>query len=321
MIGSETYAGFLDQWYLQSFVAEGGSAVKFVVPADDAAAREFGASIVARATAAGFVGARVDAVRTRVHQIEQVFYEVARQIDWDALATRTVIRAYEAARWPVPEGGELAVGPVAAHHGADPGEVTRDVNRALQQLLQKDFAMVYEFRTAALRLCQAKLGTGQVTEAEREAVLGWLKGELRQMSLLRSAAIFRRIGRHNARHLLFSLTHWLATNGHRGLFLELDVTRLGFARRPTSEERQGFYYTKAQLLDAYELLRQLVDNTDELAHCCVVVVAAPEFLTDEARGVTAYQALKLRIHDEVRDRRRDNPSSSLVRLGPAPVAP
>ena len=98
------------------------------------------------------------------------------------------------------------------------------------------------------------------------------------------------------------------------MLLELDIRRLGFARRPLPEERNGFYYTKAALLDGYELLRQLVDNTDELARCCVVVVAAPEFLTDEHRGVSAYQALKLRIHDEVRDRSRDNPFASLVRL-------
>ena len=46
-----------------------------------------------------------------------------------------------------------------------------------------------------------------------------------------------------------------------------------------------------------------------------LVVAAPEFTTDANRGVDAYQALKLRIHDEVRDRNRDNPFSSLVRVG------
>jgi hypothetical protein len=97
----------------------------------------------------------------------------------------------------------------------------------------------------------------------------------------------------------------------------LDIRRLGFARRPAPEERQGLYYTKAALLDSYEMLRQLVDNTDELGHCLVVVLAATEFLTDPLRGVDAYQALKLRIADDVRDRRRDNPFASLVRLGAA----
>ena len=318
MIGVNDYARFLDEAYLRAFVAHGGSAVKFVVPAAEGDAEAFRATVGEHAANAGFVRVRIDAVRTRIHLIDEVFYEIARQIDWDDLANRTVIAAFAAAAWPVP-GCDVTVAAVAAHHGVDPGELSRDVNRQLQQLVQRDFAMVQEFRTAALRLCQAKLGTGQVTEAERTAVVGWLRGELKQMAVLRSAAIFRRIGRHNARQLLFSLTHWMAVNGHAGLLLELDITRLGFSRRPLVEERRGNYYTKANLLDAYELLRQLVDNTDELAHCCVVVLAAPEFLTDTTRGVTAYQALKLRIHDEVRDRRRDNPYASLVRLGAAPV--
>ena len=84
--------------------------------------------------------------------------------------------------------------------------------------------------------------------------------------------------------------------------------------RPSPEERHGHYYTKAALLDAYEVLRQLVDNTDEMANCIVIVVASPAFLSDVPRGLDAYQALKLRIFDEVRDVNRDNPLSSLIRL-------
>ena len=36
------------------------------------------------------------------------------------------------------------------------------------------------------------------------AVLDWLRGDLRQISALKSALIFRRVGRHNARHMLFA---------------------------------------------------------------------------------------------------------------------
>ena len=173
--------------------------------------------------------------------------------------------------------------------------------------MQRDYGMVQEFRTAMLRLCQAQLRSGQVVDAEHTAVLDWLRGDLRQISVLKSALIFRRIGRHNARQLLFSLAHWLAVNDRAGLVLVVNIRRLGFARRPSPEERQGYYYTKAALLDAYEVLRQLVDNTDEMANCIAVVVAAPEFLSDLPRGLDAYQALKLRIYDEVRDLNRDNP--------------
>ncbi|MGI8808783.1 MAG: BREX system ATP-binding domain-containing protein [Acidimicrobiales bacterium] len=318
MIGTEEYARFLADEYLGSYVADGGAAVKFVVAAADDDAASFSVALRDRAAAAGYHTARVDAAETRVHMIDQVFFDLARNVDWDALATVAARAALAAASHPVPEGSDdVSVEAVAAHYGVEPGELTRDVNRALQLGVHRDFAMVQEFRTAMLRLCQAVLATGQVTEAEHAAVLDWLRGDLRQITLLRSAMIFRRIGRHNARQMLFSLAHWLSTNGMAGLVVELDVRRLGFARRPRPEERRGLYYTKASLLDAYEMLRQLVDNTDELSHCCVVVLAAPELLVDQNRGLDAYQALKLRIFDEVRDRRRDNPYSSLVRLGAA----
>lgn len=316
MIATEVYADFLDEEYLRTYIAGGGAAVKLVVAADDEQSRHFSENVRQRALLDGYVVARVDAVNTRIHMMDQVFFEVARQVDWDGLAASAVRSALAAAGYPVADdSAEITVEAVAGRYDVDPHELSRDVNRQLQQRIGRDFAMVAEFRVAMLRLCQALLATGQVTEAERAAVSDWLRGELRQISLLRSALIFRRVGRHNARQLLFSLAHWVSVQGHAGLVLELDVRRLGFARRPRPEERVGNYYTKAALLDAYELLRQLVDNTDELSHCCVVVQVAPEFLTDPGRGIDAYQALKLRIFDEVRDRRRDNPYSSLVRLG------
>lgn len=317
MIPLADYAAFLDAEYLRGYVDAGGAAVKFAVCPDDAAAERFSAVLAERGEAAGFAVARVDATVTRVHMIEQVFFEVSGQVDWDGLAATMARRALEAASYPVPAGGDLSLEAVAAAYDVDGRELKRDVDRQLQRLVQRDYAMVAEFRIAMLRLCQAQLRTGQVAEAEHAAVLDWLRGELRQISALKTALIFRRIARHNARSVLFSLAHWLATNGRAGLILELDLRRLAISRRPDPDQRVGHYYSKAAVLDAYEALRQLVDGTDELAHCCVVAVVAPEFLSDPARGLDAYQALKLRIYDEVRDRDRDNPYSSLIRLGAA----
>lgn len=318
MSSAGDYVRFLDTEYLAEYVAHGGAAVKFVVPYDDEEAQRFSSLLLEASTGRGYVSARVDAVTTRIHLMDQVLFDIARHIDWRSLARIAVRDAVTAAGFPPPDGIDapdaLAVDRLAAHHSMDVHELTRDVNRELQQRIMRDHTMAQEFRVAMLRLCQAELVTGQVTEAEREAVVAWLCGELRQMSVLRSAMIFRRIGRHNARSLLFSLAHWLGITGHTGLVIELDIRRLGFARRPLPEERNGLYYTKAALLDAYELLRQLVDNTDELSRCVVVVVAAPEFLTDDARGVSAYQALRLRVHSEVHDRSRENPFASLIRL-------
>ena len=76
-------------------------------------------------------------------------------------------------------------------------------------------------------------------------------------------------------------------------------------------------------MDHYELLRELIDGTDRLDGLFMVVLANDGFLdydpNDRAcRGFSIYSALRGRIADEVRDRSRANPMSTLVRLADAP---
>ena len=207
---------------------------------------------------------------------------------------------------------------LASHYRVDARELKRDVDRQLQHQVQRDYAMVQEFRTAMLRLCQAQLHSGQVVDAEHAAVLDWLRGDLRQISVLKSALIFRRIGRHNARHLLFSLAHWLAVNDRAGLALVLDIRRLGVC--PPAQPATSATATTTPRPPSWTPTRCCASwstTPTRWPTASSMVVASPAFLSDAARGLDAYQALKLRIFDEVRDVNRDNPLSSLIRLGAA----
>ena len=102
--------------------------------------------------------------------------------------------------------------------------------------------------------------------------------------------------------------------GRSGLVLRLDLERVGVVQRPPIEQREGLYYSKPAALDAYELLRQLIDSADELPGLFTAVMLTPGLVTDERRGLPAYSALQLRVADEVRDRNRANPYAALVRL-------
>ena len=90
-------------------------------------------------------------------------------------------------------------------------------------------------------------------------------------------------------------------------------------RRPPAGLRDGYYYSKAAALDVYELLRPLIDGTDEFEGLFVAVLLPPELINDEARGLPAYTALRLRVIDEIHDRHRVNPYASLARIGTRPV--
>jgi P-loop Domain of unknown function (DUF2791) len=322
-LAARAYLDFIDKEYLASYVGRGGAAVKLLAVGDESAAKDLADGLASIGD--GFQNAAVDAATTRIHMVDQVFAAVARQLDWVALAGSVVGAAFGQCGFPPPPGSgrpgaDLSIAAVASYHQVDGAELYRSVRRAIEQTVLKDAGLSHEFRVAMLRLCQEHLGRGDVSAAERETVIGWLRGERVPAGELRKLSLHARVTRHNARSLLLSSTRWLRMAGQAGLVLQLDLTRLAVTRRPPAGLRDGYYYSKAAVLDAYELLRQLIDGTDEFEGLFAAVLLPPELINDEARGLPAYTALRLRVVDEVRDRHRVNPYSGLVRIGTLPEA-
>jgi hypothetical protein len=313
-LAPEEYAEFIAKEYLGDYVRSGGAAVRFVVAGSDEVASRWHRSLATVADAQAYLCIAIDAVEHRVHMVDQLYAAVARQIDWIDLARRQVRAGWAALGLPPGHPDDIAVAAVAAHHDVAVPEAARSMRRHLEAELLRNPALDREFRLAVLRLCQYELATGDVLEAERDAVVAWLRVEPVALRMLKSATLYGRVGRHNARALMVSLAAWRAQVSGSGVVLDIDLGRLAVARRPPAEQRTGHYYSKAAVLDAYEVLRQLVDATDSLHGAFVAVTLTPELVTDDARGLPAYSALHLRIVDEIRDRRRANPFAALVRL-------
>ncbi len=299
--------------YLEGFVREGGAAVKVLVPADDESRRAILDGLRDLAGQSGFQFASTDATTTRIHMIDKLFNAVARQIDWDALSRAFLVQLLTEQGLKLPEDpGELGSPAIAALNDYPEPLFRTEVHRWLWRAIYQDYGMIREFRLAMIRLCLARLDPTDDPGLEG-AVKEWLRGDLRLLSAVKRAQIFQRIARHNARHMLDSLAHWLKLSGKSGLVLALDISRYAQTVRPVDRDA-GLYYTTPAALDAYEVVRQFIDATDELAQCFVAVTSGPEFLHDDRRGLRGYHALYLRVADDVRDRNRQNPLASLVRI-------
>lgn len=298
--------------YLAAFIPGGGAAVKFAVPYPPISAAKLRAGLHEAAEGHGFQFAFVDSASTRLHLVDRLFHDVARQMDWDSLAYAYLVGLLPGQGYVLPGNrNQFNLSTLAELNGRDEPSMRQDIRRDIENALLWDYEMGHEFRRAMIELCRSQLDPGY--DPVPSAVKDWLLGDPVRISSLKHAFIFQKIGRHNARHLLFSLAHWLKLAGRKGLVLGLDITRYAQTVRP-AERDGGNYYSTAAALDAYEVLRQFIDGTDELASCFIAVIAGPEFLTDDLRGVSRYHALNLRIADEVHDRDRQNPLGSLVRL-------
>jgi hypothetical protein len=298
--------------YVSDFIRGGGAAVKFVV----ASASERGAlraGLQDLATSEDLIFAAVDAATTKTHMVEHVFHDIARQVDWDELAYLFVSRLAASNALKVPtDRNDFSLRSIAALNEQAELLLRNEVNRWLTKALFRDYQMSQEFRIAMIRLCMAQLDPEEKNSFLTNAVKDWLRGDLLRVSTVKDALIFQKVARHNARHMLFSLTHWLKLCGKGGLVIWLDVSRYTVPAR--TRDIDGLSYTTPAVMDGYEVLRQFIDGTDEMEGCLLVIGTAQEFLTDPRRGLACYDALRLRISDEVRDRARPNPLGSLIRL-------
>ena len=313
-MGSSDWLDFVESEYLSSFVKDGGSAIKFAVPLEDSLAGLVTDGIQTRASQLGYATAAVDAGSTRVHMVEQLFFAIAEQIPWRETVQRVVERLAETEGYAPPAAGdEPLFRRLADANDLDADFLLMDLRRKVQQHVFRNRGLAKDFRVAMTQLAGAELGGAQEAATSYAVLTDWLCGRNRAVSAVKPFMIFSRITRANARYFLESLLVWLGFAGYAGLALTIDIRRVSIVRNPKDER---LHYTKAGVLDAYELLRQFIDGTDRLDNCLIVVVPHPDFLDEDilGRGIGAYEALKFRVYDEVRDRSLVNPMASLVRL-------
>lgn len=308
------WLGILHHEYLGSFVREGGGAVKFAVFPGEDVLKTCQQELEGLAKREGYVLAKVDARFTKAHMVERLFQKIAKQIDWDELAYRFVQRLLEEHGHQMPsDRQEFSLRQVAMLNERKEPMLRRDIQTWMEKSIEGDSGLCREFRMAMIRLCMAQLDAGDSDRVLATAVKEWLCGDLRLVTGVKKALIYQKISRHNARYMLSSLTRWLRLTGQGGLILSLDISRY-FMKKDALPTDGSLSFSPSATMDLYELLRQFIDSADEMEGLLMVVLAPQEFLTDSRRGVDRYEALKLRVWDDVRPKHRQNPLSSLVRI-------
>ncbi len=304
----------IDREYLSDFIGAGGAAVKFAVANEDRrpALRQ---ALKSRGESLGYLFVDLDATTCRVHMPQDLFFGMARKINWRVLARRVVL-SFLAEEGFGTEGIDARepcmIDAVIAENGSGRDYIGHVLRPYLENRIFRNADLSKAFRDAMLHLCRHEIqNTAGVVEYPGQPLLNWLTGEDGRIGQLRDYQIRTRIDRTTARYFLESTCHWIRQAGYPGMIILLDNSRVTIARNPRDGLR---YYTKAMTLDHYEVLREFIDDTDRLSNLLLVVVTDYEFLDDSSsRGWGIYSALRTRVMDDVRDRNIVNPVSSLVR--------
>lgn len=309
------WANFIGSEYLDSFIKDGGASVKFAVM-DEAQIPDLSVALAARARNADCLFAAINAVDARVHMPQDVFFAIAAQLDWRLLTRRVLLTLARKEGYLVDDIDASANGSIYAGIGEanqlDASSVISFLRPEIQRQIFMNRNMSRDFRVAMSHLCLAE-NSNHSDAYSAQALIDWLTGSNTRISNVRHFSVHTPINRTTARHYMESAFYWIRYAGYAGIAVFVDNTRAMISRRPQDGLR---FYTRAMVLDHYELLRELIDSCDRLSGALVIVATNAEFLDEHttSRGFGFYPALMSRVMDDVRDKNLVNPTAALVRL-------
>ena len=304
----------IDSEYLSSFIQLGGASIKFAVAPEDLKPTLY-ETVENRGKEQDYVVVKLDASDMRIHMPQDIFFEMAKQVDWRHLARRLLLRLAREIGYRVdtidPHQTDNIFKAMGDVNDLELESVLQELRPQLENKVTKKYRMTKDFRVAMTHLCRYENNRGNQFY-EGQPLIDWLTGNAK-LGAVRPFSIYTSINRKTARYFIESALYYFQYAGYAGTVILLDNSRVTLARNPLDGLR---YYTRSMTTDHYELLRQFIDRTEHLVGTLLVVVTDNAFLEQDARsrGFGIYPALMTRVMDDVRDKNLVNPIAPLVQL-------
>lgn len=233
-----------------------------------------------------------------MHDFREIYIEIFHQCDiMNCLegAGRYLIREMGFDAQEIPEGMKFM--DYLSQNGLGDALTKREIRSQLKQIFLDNPMLDNNFALACSMLTGSILGYPVLEEQNRELLLAWLEGDRTiKLSQLRAMDFYpSRITKYNARHMLRSLAEVIRMGGYSGLFITIDDLEILISR----SSLEPIHYTKMKREDTYESIRQLIDDIDSMKNIMFVYGFDRSLIDDENAGLKSYQALWMRIQNEI----------------------
>jgi len=297
-VGADALTAFLKEHYLEQYIPEGGSKIKFVTGRPGSGKTHFARLLEAEAADAGYLTVSFSARKIWLHDFREVYLEILRQCGIERVLRGCADRIVEQlgdSPLSIPEGKTYL--DILSERGEADALSKGEIRSALRTFFTKNPLLDNSFAACCSLLTGNLLGHPVLESANRDLLLAYLHGDKTvKLAQLRALGLSpARITKYNARYLLRSLAETVRLAGYRGLLVIIDDMEALLNRSAGEMIR----YTKLRRDDAYENIRQLIDDIDSMRSVFFLLCCRRELLDNENYGLKSYQALWMRIQNEI----------------------
>lgn len=296
--GIEFLTDFWLEKYLQEYIRSGGSKIKFITGRTGSGKTHFLKLMTSIARKENYKTAGFSAKNIWMHDFKEIYIEIFRQCD--IMECLTAISHYLITEMgfdhkDIPDGMRFI--DYLSQNGFGDALTKREIRTQLRQIFLENPMLDNNFALACCMLTGSILGYPVLEEQNKEMLLAWLEGDRTiKLTQLRTLGFYpSRITKYNARHMLRSLAEIIRMGGFSGLFITIDNLEILISR----SSLEPVHYTKMKREDTYESIRQLIDDIDSMKNIMFVYAFDRELIDNENMGLKSYQALWMRIQNEI----------------------
>lgn len=305
----------LDFWkdkYLSEYIPQGGSKIKFLTGRSGSGKTHLLQMLSFKSEEMDYVPVFISAQNTWLNDFKEIYVSVLRKANLTRLLKNCgneIIRQLGYDPSEVPENMTF-VDYLSSIGQLDP-ITKREIRQQLEHMFLSNPLIDNNFALACSLLTGNILGHPMLEEPNRRLLLLWLEGDKEaQLSSVRRLGLSpSKINKYNARHMLRSLVEVSRLAGHKGIVILVDDVEI-LAKK---EGTESIHYTKMKREDSYESIRELIDEIDTLKNIFFIFSFDNKLIDDDILGLKSYQALWMRIQNEV-EGSRFNKFSDIIDL-------
>lgn len=291
-------ADFWKEKYLQEYIRNGGSKIKFITGRSGSGKTHFLRLMTSIAREENYKTVQFSAKNVWMHDFKELYVEIFRQCDIMKCLEAISIHLIQEMGFDsssIPAGMKFI--DYLSQNGMGDAITKREIRSQLRQFFLDNPMLDNNFALSCSMLTGSILGYPILEEQNQELLLSWLEGDRSvKLAQLRAMDFYpARITKYNARHMLRSLAEVVRMGGYAGLFIAVDDMEILISR--TSLE--PVHYTKVKREDTYESIRQLIDDIDSMKNIMFLYAFDRELIDNENAGLKSYQALWMRIQNEI----------------------
>lgn len=296
--GIDFLTDFWQEKYLQEYIKNGGSKIKFITGRKGSGKSHFLRLMTGIAQRENYKTVQFSAKNIWMHDFREIYMEIFRQCDIMECLEKISLSLIQKMGFDyheIPEGMRF-IDYLSETDQAD-ALTKREIRTQLKHIFLENPMLDNNFALACSMLTGSILGYPVLETQNKNLLLAWLNGDRTiKLSQLRALDFYpSRITKYNARHMLRSLTEVIHLGGYSGLFIAIDDLEILISR----SSLEPVHYTKMKREDTYESIRQLIDDIDSMKNIMFLYGFDRELLDNENAGLKSYQALWMRIQNEI----------------------